>query len=172
LNCVDTRAGEIVPRPYGDTVHGATSGEVVHFDFLSVGISGPEGANGLPEEDGFRYVLDIMDDLSNFVWLKPTEVWTADVTVKHLLHWCRTLGVPRVWASDTATHFKNRAIAQLSDALEVQHQFAVAYTPWSNGACERMVKEFIRALRSISSEQRWLVSVWVDVLPAAQWALN
>ena len=51
LHCVDTRAGEIVPRPSGDTVHGTAPGEVVHFDILYVGSSGPEGSEGLPEED-------------------------------------------------------------------------------------------------------------------------
>ncbi|CAM9468806.1 unnamed protein product [Sphacelaria rigidula] len=118
LHCVNTRAGEIVPRSYGDTVHGTAPGEVVHFDFLYVGSSGPEGAHDLPDEGGFWYVLVIMDDMPNFVWLEPTEACTAE-----------TSGVPRVWVSDTATHFKNRVIAQLSDALKVQHQFATAYTP-------------------------------------------
>ena len=51
LHCVDTRAGEIVPRPYGETVHGTVPGEVVHFHFLYVGSSGLEGSEGLPEED-------------------------------------------------------------------------------------------------------------------------
>ena len=64
------------------------------------------------------------------------------------------MGVPRVWVSDTATHFKNRVIAQLSDALKVDHRFAVTYTPWSNGTCERMVREVVRALKSTLSEQR------------------
>ena len=82
------------------------------------------------------------------------------------------MGVPRVWVSDTATHFKNRVIAQLSDALKVDHRFAVAYTPWSNGTCERMVRAVVRALKSILSEQQKQVAEWVDVFPAAQWALN
>ena len=82
------------------------------------------------------------------------------------------MGVTRVWVSDTATHFKNSVIAQLTDALKVDHRFAVAYTPWSNGSCERMVREVVRALKSILSEQRKQVAEWVDVLPAAQWALN
>ena len=51
--------------------------EVVHFDFLYVGSSGPEGSKGLPEEDGFRYILVIMDDLSNFVSLEPAEACTV-----------------------------------------------------------------------------------------------
>ena len=63
-------------------------------------------------------------------------------------------------------------IAQLSDALKVDHRFTVAYTPWSNGTCERMVREVVRALKSILSEQRKQVAEWVDVLPAAKWALN
>ena len=172
LHCVDSRAGEVVPRPYGATVHGTAPGDVVHFDFLYVGASGPEGDTGLPDEHGFRYVLVIMDDLSNYVWLEPAESCTAEVAATHLLAWCKTLGVPRVWVSDTATHFKNRVLAQLSDALRIEHRFAVAYTPWSNGACERMVKEVVRALKSILSDQRRHVSNWPDVLPAAQWALN
>ena len=82
------------------------------------------------------------------------------------------MGVQRVWVSDSATHFKNRVIAQLSDELKVDHRFDVAYTPWSNGTRERMVREVVRALKSILSEQRKQVAEWVDVLPAAQWALN
>ena len=60
--------------------------------------------------------------------------------------------------------------SRLSDALKVDHRFAVAYTPWSNGTCERMVREFFRALESVFSEQRKQVAEWVDFLPAAQWA--
>ena len=74
--------------------------------------------------------------------------------------------------SDTATHFKNAILTPLCEALRVDHQFAVAYSPWSNSTCERMVKEVVRSLRYIRVEQRRAVSEWVDVLPAVQWALN
>ena len=80
-------------------------------------------------KDGFRYILVIMDDLSNFVSLEPVEACTAEVTAKHLLNWCKTMGVPRVLVSDTAAHFKNRVMAHLSVALNVDHRFDVAYTP-------------------------------------------
>ena len=75
------------------TWYGAWS---VHFDFLYVGSSGHEGSEGLPEEDGFRYIWVIMDDLSNFVSLEPAEACAAEVSAKHLLNWCKTTGVPRV----------------------------------------------------------------------------
>ena len=48
----------------------------------------------------------------------------------------------------------------------------MAYTPWSNGTCERIVREVVRALKFTLSEQRKQVAECVDVLPAAQWALN
>ncbi|CAM9641680.1 unnamed protein product, partial [Sphacelaria rigidula] len=154
LHCADSRGGDLVARPLGETVHGTTPNEVVYFDFLYVGESGPLASQDLSEDAGFRYILVIMDDLSNFVALEPVAVCTAESTAASLLNWCKTLGVPRVWVSDTATHFKNAILARLREALRVDHQFAVAYSPWSNGTCERMVKEAVRALRSILLEQR------------------
>ena len=99
-------------------------------------------------------------------------VCTAEATAESLLTWCKTLGVPRVWVSDTATHFMNAILTRLREALLVHHQFAVAFSPWSNSMCERMVKEVVCSLRSIRLEQRRAVSEWVDVFPAVQWALN
>ena len=61
--CADTRSGEVVPRPLGETVHGTAPNEVVHFDYLHEGESGPQASQGLPEDGDFRYILVIMDDL-------------------------------------------------------------------------------------------------------------
>ena len=51
--------------------------------------------------------LGFMDDLSIFVLMEPVVVCTAEATAESLLKWFKTLGVPRVWVSDIATHFKN-----------------------------------------------------------------
>ena len=122
----------------------------MHLDYLYVGKSGPQASQGLSEDGGFRYILVIMDDLSNFVSMEPVVVCTAEATAESLLTWYKTLGVPRVWVSDTATHFKNAILTRLREAFRVDHQFAVTYSPWSNGTCERMVKEVVRPLRSLS----------------------
>ncbi|CAM9853110.1 unnamed protein product [Sphacelaria rigidula] len=110
-HCADARAGGVVLRPLGETVHETTLNEIVHFDFLYVGESGPLASQGLSEGAGFRYILVTMDDLSSFVALEPVAVCTAVSTASSLLNWCEPLGVPCVWVSDTATHLKNAILA-------------------------------------------------------------
>ena len=93
----------------------------MHFDYLYVGESGPKASQGLSVDGGFRYILVIMDDLSNFVSMEPVEVCTAEAIASSLITWCKTLGVPRVWVCDTATHFKNAILTRLREALRIDH---------------------------------------------------
>ena len=144
----------------------------MHFDYLYVGDSGPLGKDGLHEGDGFKYMLVMTDDLSNFVGLEFTELWTASSTAKRLLRWCKTLGAPELWVSDTALHFKSHVMKTLEGRLRMKHRFAVANSPWSNGTCERMMREMVRALKAILREERRNIREWLDVVPAVQWALN
>lgn len=133
LHCMDSKAGEKVPRPLGETVHGTSPGEVVHVDYLYVGESGPMGEDGLDEDGGFKYILVMLDDMCNWVWLEPTGACTARITAQHLMTWCKTLGVPEVFVSDTASHFENHMMAALEKSLGIDRKFAVANSPWSNG---------------------------------------
>ena len=95
LHCMDLKGDEKIPRPLGETVHGTRYGEVSHFDYLYVGDNGSLGKDGLDERDGFKYILVMMDGLSDFVRLEPTESCTAASTAKHLLRWCvRLWGFP------------------------------------------------------------------------------
>ena len=127
------------------------------------------GEDGLAERDGYKYILVLMDDLSNFVWLEPTESCTAAVTVQHLLTWCKTLGPPEVWVSDTASHFKNHVMRALEKALKLDTKFAVPNSPWSNGTCERMMREVVRTLKAMLQEKRRDVRDLVGLVPAVQW---
>ena len=129
LHCMDSKAGEKIPRPQGGTVHGRRPGEVLHFEYLYVGDNGPLGKNILDEGDGFQDILVIMDDLSSFVWLEPTESCTAASTEKLMLRWCKTLGVPAIWVNDTSSTFKNRVMKTLKEALRVEHRFAGENSP-------------------------------------------
>ena len=79
--------------------------------------------------------------------------------------------MPEVWESDTASHFKNSVIKTLEEALRLEHRFAVAKLPWSNGTCERMMREMVCVSKAFLQERRDICE-WVDVVAAVQWALN
>ena len=74
---MDSRTAKKVPRPLWETVHGARPGKVVHFDYLYVGAIRLLGDDGLDEDGGYSYILVMMDDVSNWVWLEPTGEFTA-----------------------------------------------------------------------------------------------
>ena len=109
-----------------------------------------------------------MDDFRNFAWLEPTEPYTAASTAKHPLRWYKTLEVPEVWVSNTASHFKNSVIKTLKGALRVEHRFLKANSPWSNGICERMMREVVRALNTILQEGGCDICKWLSVVPTVQ----
>ena len=169
---MDSKAGEKMPRPLGETVHGTRPGEVVHFDHLHVGASRPLGYDGLDEDGGYRYILVMMGDMSNWVWLEPTEACTARLTAQHLLTWCKINGVPEMWVSDTASHFKNQMMAALEECLGVDRRFSVANSPWSNGTCERMMRKVVLTLKAMNHEEQRIAQDWVELVPAIKWALN
>ena len=60
----------------------------------------------------------------------------------------------------------------LEGALRVEHRCAMANSPWSNGTCERMMREVVRALKAILQEERRDIREWMEVVPAVQWALS
>ena len=43
---------------------------------------------------------------------------------------------------------------------------------WSNGTCERMMREVVHTLKDMSHKERRTAQDWVELAPAVQWALN
>ena len=74
LHCMDSKAGEKVPRPLGETVHGTRPGEVLYFDYLYVGDSGPLGKDRLDEGDMFKCILVMMDDPEQFCVVRTYRI--------------------------------------------------------------------------------------------------
>lgn len=72
----------------------------------------------MDEADGFRYMLVIMDDLSNFTRLEPTESCTTVQTAKHLLTWRKSFGIPQLWVTEMAPHF-NTFMTKIENAAKV-----------------------------------------------------
>ena len=76
------------------------------------------------------------------------------------------------WVSDNATHFRNRVVRKLENALGVEHRFSVVNSAWTNGTVERMMRKVIHGARAMLNEGGRPLSEWVLVLPAVQWTLN
>ena len=133
LHCVDSRAGSVVLRPLGETLHGTEVGEVLHFDYFKLSDS----------DDGYAYLLVLVDDVSSFVSLQPAASCTSEVAARSILEWVSVLGISDVFVSDGAPHFKNETLKLVAAKLAASHRFSVAYSSWSNGAVERINLEVI-----------------------------
>ena len=84
LHCVGSKAGNAMPHPLGDLVHGTEAGDVFYFDYLSLGESDVIDTGGLVDE-GCKHVLVSMDDVSRFVWLEETVSCSIKVAARSVL---------------------------------------------------------------------------------------
>jgi hypothetical protein len=62
LHCVATIPEDKTPRPLGTQLHATKPNEILHFDFLYIGLS---------RDRKHQYLLLLKDDLSEYVWLVP-----------------------------------------------------------------------------------------------------
>jgi hypothetical protein len=76
LHCIATIPGDKVPRTLGTQLHATKPNEILHFDYLRIGLS----------RDGkYHYLLLLKDDLSGYLWLVPCRTADDEVTVDALM---------------------------------------------------------------------------------------
>jgi hypothetical protein len=101
LHCVATIPGDKVPRPLGTQLHATKPNEILHFDFLYIGLS----------RDGkYQYLLLLKDDLGGYLWLVPCRTADAAATVDALMRWFAVFGVLLLFISERGIHFKNEVV--------------------------------------------------------------
>lgn len=110
-------------------------------------------------------------DHSDYKWFFATPGTSAENAALAIIDWCAAFNVPQGQMSDGPTHFRNETVRMVTKTLRVPHHFTLPYTPWSNGAVERLGKEVIRTFRALVSEFQMDFSEWPDLLPI-QSALN
>jgi hypothetical protein len=97
LHCVATSPGDKVFLLLGTQLHATKPNEILHFDFLYIGLS----------RDGkYQYLLLLKDDLSVCLWLAPCRTADAAADVDALMRWFAVFGVVLLWISDRGSHFK------------------------------------------------------------------
>lgn len=81
-----------MPRAWGGTVHGTQVDAAAHFDFLHLGES--ELTDTIDSRNGFVYVLLMVEDICNYVWLRPVRTCTARFTAMKLINCCSSFEPP------------------------------------------------------------------------------
>jgi hypothetical protein len=95
---VATIHGDKVPRPLFTQLHATKPNEILHFDFLYIGLS----------RDGKYQCLPLLkDDLSGYLWLVLCRTADAAATIDALMRWFAVFDVVLLWISDRGSHFKN-----------------------------------------------------------------
>lgn len=133
LHSIVTRAGDLIPHPLANALNGEKPNEVLHFDFLYMGLS----------REGKFYILTIQDEHSGYLWLWTTVSTTTEEALDALVHWIGSFGTINWFVSDQGSQFRNELILEHAAELLVHHQFTTAYSPWANETVEIVCQEVI-----------------------------
>jgi hypothetical protein len=80
-----------VSRPQSTQLQATKPNEILHFDFLYIGLS----------RDGmYQYLRLLKDDLSGYLWLGPCRMADAAATVDALMQLYVVFGVVLLWIYD------------------------------------------------------------------------
>jgi hypothetical protein len=84
LRCAAAIPEDKVPRPLGAQLHATKPSEILHFDYLCIGLS---------RVGKYQYLLLLKDDLSGYLWLVPCRTADTADTVDALIRWFAEFGV-------------------------------------------------------------------------------
>jgi transposase InsO family protein len=163
LHSIATIPGDKVPRSLGTQLHATKPNEILHFDFLYIGLS----------RDGkYQCLLLLKDDLSGYLCLVPCRTADAAATVDALMRWLAMFSVVLLWISDRGSHFKNEVVQRVQNELKAKHHFTTENCPCSNGTIESACKQVIHVFRAVLSELKMYADEWPEVANMAQSVLN
>ena len=117
-----------------------------------------------PSDQGFRYVLTMMDRTTSWPEAVPLAETTADTILQAFIgSWVARYGVPLTVTSDRGPQFTSEAWRATLGRLGMTISTTTAYHPQSNGMVERFHRALKNALRcSVRASKSWTRSLpWV-----------
>lgn len=162
IHRLSTLGGGKVLRLYGPAVHATVANDLIQFDYIDIASAAIDK----------QYVLMVWNDHPNYCWLFACPETFVEHAARAIIDCCAAFGVPSQFVSDGPTHFKNERIRSAGKGLCVPHHFTLPFTPWSNGALERLGKELLWVFGAIMLEHRFIYKEWPDLLPLVQIAIN
>nr|GEU88324.1 reverse transcriptase domain-containing protein [Tanacetum cinerariifolium] len=134
------------------------------FDVWGIDFMGP-----FPSSIGNKYILVVVDYLSEWVEAKALPINDARVVCKFLKNLFARFGTPRAIISDRGTHFCNDQFAKVMLKFGLTYRLATSYHPQTSGQVEVSTRGLKRILERAVGENR---TSWSDKVDDALWAFQ
>ncbi|GJT12756.1 retrovirus-related pol polyprotein from transposon TNT 1-94 [Tanacetum coccineum] len=125
--------------------------------------------------NGKKYILVIIDDYSQFTWVKffRSKDETPEVVIKYLnkiqVGLNKTI---RNIRTDNGTEFVNKDLTDYYERVGIFHQKTVPRTPQQNGIVERQNRTLVEAARIMLIFSKALMFLWADAVATACYTQN
>lgn len=109
--------------------------------------------------DGFKYILNIIDCNSKFAWSYPCFTKSANEVYLHLESLFLNCFVPKELHSDNGTEFRNNKIASLCFEFKIRQVFGRPYHPETQGQIERFnftLKKMLLSVMIVEKNTNWV----------------
>ncbi|GJW65914.1 retrovirus-related pol polyprotein from transposon TNT 1-94 [Tanacetum coccineum] len=122
-----------------------------------------------------KYILIIMDDYSQFTWVKflASKDEAPDFIIKFLkMIQVRLNATVRNIRTDNGTEFVNQTLRDYYEQVGISHETSVARTPQQNGVVERRNCTFVEAARTILIFAQAPLYLWAEAIATACYTQN
>lgn len=126
--------------------------ETVHMDVL-----GP-----LPEADGYRYVLIVIDAISKYCLLYPMFRQESDELKRHVTNFISLFETPKLIVADRGRMFQSADFLDWINSMGCDTHLITPEMHQSNGQVERYCRTVLNMVRIHCNyrEQRWPTVMW------------
>jgi len=115
--------------------------------------------------DGYSYMLTIVDHFSGYPWAYPLFTKTASEVSFHLVNLFFMFGPPRILHSDNGGEFVNALVASIADVFHFECAHGKAYNPREQGKVEKFNGTISNTISKLMFERK--SKRWIDMLDEA-----
>jgi transposase InsO family protein len=140
------------------------------FDLVYSDLSGPITPVG---KQGFKYVMNFVDDHSGAIFLYPLKRKSDAVKcLKLFLADSKKYGAVKALRSDNGTEYVNKEFQDVLLDNGIEHQTSAPYSPHQNGRAERSWRSLFEMARCMLNENGLPKSLWPYALLHASYIRN
>nr|GEW00819.1 hypothetical protein [Tanacetum cinerariifolium] len=139
---------------------------------LHIDLCGPMRVKSV---NGKKYILVIVDDYSQFTWVKflRSKDETSDFIIKFLKMINVRLNVPvRRIRTDNGTKFVNQTLRDYYEEVGISHETSVARSPQQNGVIERCNRTLIESAHTVLIYAQAPLYLWAEAVATACFTQN